>query len=207
MSPLTVAFQSIGVSEIPGVKTDPRIAKMYKAVGHSEPLDDSKVSWCAAFVGYCLKEAGCKHLNTLVARDYLNYGHSVPFDQAQPGDFFVFWRESPNSWKGHVGFIQSINLKEEIVQTIEGNASNKVSTMYYNIPSFKSRLLSIQRPEQLPKIKIASTETVVASVIASAVVAGAGIQNSSPVWLWIGAIPVAGIIAWWLIQKGLNLWK
>lgn len=86
--------------------------------------------WCAGFVSWCVHQA---------AEDR---GHPAPFDYSggarnildqlhargmklpggedpQPGDVVVWWRESPSSWKGHIGIVTDV--ASGMIWTIEGN--------------------------------------------------------------------------------------
>ncbi len=36
------------------------------------------------------------------SKKWLNLGVDAPLEKAKPGDIVIFWRESPESWKGHV---------------------------------------------------------------------------------------------------------
>ena len=49
--------------------------------------------------------------------------------EPQPGDLVFWWRNSPNSWTGHVGFIRTVTDTE--IVTIEGNVNNRVVERRY----------------------------------------------------------------------------
>ena len=132
-----VAKKYIGVKEIAGEKHNPVIVNFFKNTTGKEYGDE--VSWCSAFVSSCLQEAGFKHTGKLNARSYLTYGVSVKNNPKQ-GDIVVFWRNSPESWEGHVGFYAGENEKNILV--LGGNQGNQVSIAEYP----KSRLLDIRRP-------------------------------------------------------------
>ena len=69
----------------------------------------------------------------LNARSWLDIGMET--NNPQPGDVVVLWRESKNSWKGHVGFY--INRVDDEIFILGGNQDNQVKISGY--PS--SRLL------------------------------------------------------------------
>lgn len=138
MSPLEVAKSHLGLKEVAGEKSNPKINEMFSAVGHPEIKSD-EISWCAAFVGYCLIQAGFKSTGSLAARSYLNWGFPIEIEKAQPGDVVVLWRVKPNSWQGHVFFYEAHNSSHII--GIGGNQSNAVT----RAPFPRTQLLGIRR--------------------------------------------------------------
>ena len=78
---------------------------------------------CACFVNWCLKEANEDWSSRLNARSFLKYGTSTT--KPKIGDIVVFWRISPTSAYGHVGFF----VKEEggLIYCLGGNQSNSVN--------------------------------------------------------------------------------
>jgi peptidoglycan hydrolase-like protein with peptidoglycan-binding domain len=49
----------------------------------------------------------------------------------EPGDVVVYWRESINSWKGHVGIFMGFSKDGSLVYTLGGNQGNAVSISAY----------------------------------------------------------------------------
>ncbi|MEO9514281.1 MAG: hypothetical protein ABJH45_15080 [Paracoccaceae bacterium] len=96
--------------------------------------------------------------NPLGARQWTNYGRMV---KPQLGSLLVFWRTSPSSWKGHVGFYWAED--ETHYHCLGGNQTNAV-----NIKRMaKSRLLEARWPNSLPGqgfVRKASGEGVLISV-------------------------------------------
>jgi len=137
---MDVAYSYEGVKEYPGVKHNDKILKMFELVGHKEIRDD-ETSWCAAFVGACLEQAGHVSTKSLLARSYLNWGKAA--DVPQFGDVVVFWRGSKKSWQGHVAFF--IKEDSRYVWALGGNQRNTV-----NVTRFpKSRVLGYRRPSTM----------------------------------------------------------
>ena len=62
----------------------------------------------------------------------------------------VFWRESPQSWKGHVGFFLGISTDKKRVYCLGGNQGNRVSVSAYRL----NTVLSFQRLAPLKKLII-----------------------------------------------------
>lgn len=128
----------LGTEEWPGARHNPKVVSFFAAAGHPQIRDD-ETPWCAAFVGAVLGEVGVQGSGSLAARSYLQWGLPVARADARPGDVVVFWRGSPDSWQGHVGFLVRIEGDRVIVRG--GNQGNKVSDAPYAL----TRLLAIRR--------------------------------------------------------------
>ncbi|MGO7403090.1 TIGR02594 family protein [Rhizobium ruizarguesonis] len=131
--------KSLGVSEVsaPG-EDNPRI-RVYHATTHGGAMPD-EVSWCSSYVNYCVEEAGGRGTDSKAARSWLTWGHDVPRNDWQEGDIVVFWRESPDSWKGHVAFL--VNWDGERPFVLGGNQGNRISV---DDPYPFRQILSIRR--------------------------------------------------------------
>jgi len=96
-----------------------------------------EASWCAGFVSYILSKANVVDLGyKLSAKAIWNEARELGWtvEVPQAGDLIVFWRESPNSWKGHIGIVEKVD--DDYVYTIEGNKGKypaKVKRFKYNI--------------------------------------------------------------------------
>jgi peptidoglycan hydrolase-like protein with peptidoglycan-binding domain len=53
-------------------------------------------------------------------------------DDPAPGDIVIFWRERPDSWKGHVGIFFGFSKNRSLVFSLGGNQKNTVSIQGYN---------------------------------------------------------------------------
>ena len=134
---LDLAFSQYGISEIPGKgKNNPEIMKYFDIIGHKWVTED-ETAWCSAFVNWVCKMAGTEYTGELNAKSWLKKGIKIDFPQI--GDVVIIWRESMNSWKGHVGFY--IKSNNDYIWILGGNQSNKVKISAY--PKFK--LLSYRR--------------------------------------------------------------
>ncbi len=130
--------------EIQGLeKNTPEIVNFFKEIGHSWVKTD-ETAWCAAFVNYVLKTAGFPYTGKLNARSFIEIGEavSVPKPLGSSNEFVdlvILWRESPASWKGHVGFF--IKERENLIYTLGGNQSNQIKISAYD----RGRLLQYRR--------------------------------------------------------------
>lgn len=142
---IEIALGEYAVEEIPGEEDNPRILQYFAEIGHQWVKDD-ETAWCSAFVNWVATKAGYERSNKLNARSWLDIGVEITGgaykyvgDLVHIGDVLIFWRESKDSWKGHVGFY--INEDEDYYYVLGGNQGNKVQISKYP----KSRLLGIRR--------------------------------------------------------------
>jgi uncharacterized protein (TIGR02594 family) len=88
-----------------------------------------ETAWCSAFVNWVCKECGLPTSDNLTARSWQNVGE--PTTNPKIGDIAVFWRQHPDSWKGHVAFF--IRETETEIFVLGGNQNNEVSIKSYPI--------------------------------------------------------------------------
>ena len=135
LTPYEIAQSLIGLKEDADYNdSNPEITKMFKYVGYD--LDDD-TPWCKMFVDYCIKKSGCETVGDLTARSGLKYGEFITLPEL--GDLVIFWRESKNSYKGHIGFYAG--EVSGSIRVLGGNQNNKVCYKYYPV----ERLLGYRR--------------------------------------------------------------
>lgn len=121
---LTIAEGELEVSEIAGPGNNPRILEYHKSTTLKATQD--AIPWCAAFVCWCLEQAGIMSPKSAHARDFERYG--VAIESGKPGCIVVLSRgTNPND--GHVAFYKSET--ETHVQCLGGNQHDKVCVMDY----------------------------------------------------------------------------
>ena len=123
---IEIALSQVGVKEIPGAEHCPDVLKYFHQCGFTGIRDD-ETAWCAAYVNWCAHMAGYQGSGALDARSLLKIG--TPVEVPLLGDIAVFWRESPESWKGHVGF--PIGKITDEVPLLGGNQNNQVCIKPY----------------------------------------------------------------------------
>lgn len=87
--------------------------------------DPARVPWCGDFVQTCIALSLPDEplpTNPYLAANWTKFGMPTT---PQLGAVLVFWRGSPTSWKGHVGFYASQNDTHFLV--LGGNQSNGVT--------------------------------------------------------------------------------
>ncbi|MGJ5641144.1 TIGR02594 family protein [Formosa sp. S-31] len=124
ISILNIAISEIGVKEVPGKKSNPKILQYAKDLGFDDYIDDD-VAWCSLFMNWVAHKAGLEKSGKLNARSWLNAG--IPIVSPEPGDVVVFWRESRSSWKGHVGIYMGHAFDFNRIYCLGGNQGNQVS--------------------------------------------------------------------------------
>ena len=102
--------------------------KYYETCSYRDwETDDSATAWCSAVVNYFAKKNGYERSCKLDARSWLKVGELIL--EPELGDIVVFWRGSPDSWKGHVGVF--ITQTTELVYCLGGNQSNEIRISAY----------------------------------------------------------------------------
>ncbi|WP_444904771.1 TIGR02594 family protein [Microbulbifer sp. CnH-101-E] len=136
---LETAFDLIGTREKPGAGSNEAI------LGWAEDLDlfnyhDDDIPWCGLFTAHCIASQLPEEViptSPLTAQNWKNFGREV---SPRLGATMVFWRESKDSWKGHVGFYWAED--DHAYHILGGNQSNSV-----NIKRIvKNRLISARWP-------------------------------------------------------------
>jgi uncharacterized protein (TIGR02594 family) len=117
---LVEAFSVLGLSEIAGGRHEKRILAMYRAAGHEIASDE--VPWCAAFVNWCLSQAGIDGTGSLMARSFTKYGKGLHRTDPIPRGAIAIWpRGKPPS--GHVNIV--LHDDGTYVWAIGGNQSKE----------------------------------------------------------------------------------
>lgn len=109
--------------------------------------DPSQQPWCGDFVETCLAIAlpdETMSISPYAAQSWTRFGIDITETGPRLGAVMVFWRGSPSSWKGHVGFYNGET--DDSYSILGGNQSNRVSITRIK----KERLLSIRWPESFP---------------------------------------------------------
>jgi uncharacterized protein (TIGR02594 family) len=144
---LKIAFNELGTEEFAGDQHNPEVLKYAKETG-IKGITSDEVAWCSTFVNWVAKKTGLQFSGKANARSWLNIGAKV--SEPEPGDIVVFWRESPESWKGHVGFFLGFSADKKRVYCLGGNQGNRVSVSAYRI----NTVLSYQRLAPVNKLVI-----------------------------------------------------
>lgn len=134
---LEIARRELGVKEIPGSKSHPRILQYHQATRlHAQ---DESVPWCASFVCWCLEQAGVRSTRSAAAASYATYGRPC---ELVDGAIVVFGKaDSDAGGSGHVAFL--VGMEGDNVWVLGGNQGNAVSIAKRP----KSRIVAVRWPE------------------------------------------------------------
>lgn len=134
-----IAYGELGIEEFKGEADNPRIVKYLHSTNliHTAPnqADNDETPWCAAFVCWCLEQAGRESTDSAWARSYLYYGKRI--EEPRSGCIVVLTR-GVNS--GHVGFFERKDGSK--IYILGGNQSDQVNISAYP----ESRLLGYRIP-------------------------------------------------------------
>lgn len=120
------ALHEIGIKETPGSRSTGRIAEYRSIAGLLSKADDGDLPWCAIFVNAALAAHKIPTSRSMAARSF----ERIPalFDKIGVpalGCIVTFWRNSPNSGLGHVGFYRGETATH--IYTLGGNQGDAVS--------------------------------------------------------------------------------
>ena len=141
------------------VRGNPIIMGFFDATGLRTPVGDTTY-WCAAFASDCIKRSLMSRGNSkrlwpynegAASAAYRGFGSSV--SDPRKGDIVVFQNKS-ESWRGHVGFVHSI--EGNVITVLGGNqgAQNEYNGGEVNVSTFSNnsarlKLHSFRRHEIL----------------------------------------------------------
>ena len=122
------ARKYFGVKEIEGEQDNKTIMTFFKETGNGSIKSDEE-AWCSVFVGYCAKNAGFSYSKKATAKSWLEQGTAT--SNPKPGDIVVFWREDPDSWKGHVAIYLGKDETTNEIICLGGNQDDQVCIRQY----------------------------------------------------------------------------
>ena len=129
---LLTALTYLGEKEIEGEKDNPIIARFLASVGI---VGHDEIPWCAAFVNYCLMDAGMHGTNLGLAKSYLTWGRECG---CEAGAVAIMNRGS-DPRQGHVAFV--VQDCGSYCITVGGNQSDAVTLAIVN----KTKIISYRR--------------------------------------------------------------
>lgn len=132
-----IAAGELGQKEVQGSQHNSRILEYQEMTGLN--FGNDEVAWCSIFANWVALQADVPRSNAANARSWLSVGRKT--SHPWPGDVVVFWRNSPNSWQGHVGFFMGFDHDNNEVFCLGGNQNNEVNISKYPL----SRVLQFRR--------------------------------------------------------------
>lgn len=132
------ALGEIGVHEIPGPKSNPRIEWYHSFTAAGEAPDE--VAWCSSFVNAGMISSGYPGTRSKAASSWRGYGVR---NGLQVGAILVFGKSDPDAkGTGHVGFCAGWNGRYVLV--LGGNQNQQVSVARRDI----SALVDVRMPTE-----------------------------------------------------------
>lgn len=132
--PLKIAFREFGQAAIAGAANNKRILEYLQTIDQrlSATLKGSdETDWCAAFMNWCVEQAGLVGTKSPAAIGWKKFGTDV-LSSPQRGDIVVLkrWKTGDTwSWQGHIGFF--LSMTEDEIELLGGNQSSSVSIATY----------------------------------------------------------------------------
>lgn len=133
---MDIAKSEIGTSEMSGFSSNPRIVEYAQETALAAQSDET--AWCSSFANWVFKQVGIKGTHNASARSWLTWG--IELKEPKYGCLVIFWRDSPDSSRGHVAFFVSEDQRS--VEVLGGNQNNSVCIMPYP----KERIISYRWP-------------------------------------------------------------
>lgn len=127
---LKLAQDEMGVEEIDGSDSNPRIMEYFATCGGSWVKDDG-TPWCGAFAGHSMATTGHSlPKEPLRARSWLAWGQ--PIEKPVLGCVVVLKRGN-NPQQGHVGFFMQATKDGKGILILGGNQGNRVSIQRFKV--------------------------------------------------------------------------
>lgn len=123
------AVSFYGTKEIVGEGNNKNIVMFFRETGNKHIKSD-EVAWCSVFLAYCAKQVGASYTKKATAKSWLDVGEKVSSPSA--GDIVVFWREDPDSWKGHVAIYLGKDLETGKIVCLGGNQDDEVNMRMFD---------------------------------------------------------------------------
>ncbi|MCW8093404.1 NlpC/P60 family protein [Alteromonas sp. ASW11-130] len=121
---LEIAMNLLDVKEVAGKGSNPLIIDWAAKLGLADYNDDD-IPWCGLFVAHCISTQLSNEAipnNPLLARNWQKFGaRTTP----GLGAVLIFWRETKQSYKGHVGLYWAED--DDAYHVLGGNQANAVT--------------------------------------------------------------------------------
>jgi uncharacterized protein (TIGR02594 family) len=124
-------------------RKDKEVIKKYLKASNTneEPVDPTRIPWCAAFANAVLRRTGFEGTESLQARSFLSWGQKTT--KPEEGDVVVLKRGRSNA-TGHVGFFSGYEWygSQLYVKVLGGNQNKSVNVAYFPV----NYVLGYRRP-------------------------------------------------------------
>ncbi len=160
MTPLSYARTFIGLKEVIGPLSNPKILAMLR-LDDKWPKDD-ETAWCSAFAKQVAHDCEYERSHSLAARSWLAVGVPVTREEAIPGETVVILKRGVEpqpgpevlNASGHVGFLDGFESAGK-VRLLGGNQGDSVSLASF----LESRVLGYRRLRPLKAVPAVQSTT------------------------------------------------
>ncbi len=154
---LPLACKEIGVKEVAGSASHPRIFEYMASVDSLQRMEDSSTSWCSCFVNWCVERIALRGTNCAAAQSWKNWRNGKSADSVRPGspsaamvgDIAVWERVAPGDWHGHVSIFIDYDADTDELLVLGGNQADAVRYSWYprndTSPGNYYKLLTLRR--------------------------------------------------------------
>jgi uncharacterized protein (TIGR02594 family) len=126
---LTLAHKEMGVEEVAGAASNPRIMTYFACAPHSEWVQGDDVPWCGAFATFLMSQSGLPlPPEPLRARSWLAWGE--PLSEPAPG-CVVILKRGTDPKQGHVTFYVQSGDDGKSLYCLGGNQGDRVCIAKY----------------------------------------------------------------------------
>jgi uncharacterized protein (TIGR02594 family) len=144
------ARKEVGEREVPGPKSNQRIMQYREIAGIKIGGEDSVVPWCKIFVNAAFVEAGLPIEANAMALSIKHDEDFVELDGPSYGCVVAFWRGSPKSGTGHIGFYLGESADGRRIRVLGGNQGDMVKEAWFPKSSKTFGLAGYFWPESEP---------------------------------------------------------
>ena len=144
-----IAEGELGVREVRGRRHNDRVLQYLQTALNIGKWgrERDETAWCAAFVNWCLKQAGEEGTGSALARSFVNWG--VPCDDRLGAICVIKYKGHADANTGsragfHVGFL--VRVTSHSYRILGGNQRDEVS--YRNFPKRSYELIALRWPER-----------------------------------------------------------
>jgi uncharacterized protein (TIGR02594 family) len=148
---IQIAVQEIGVTEITGAESNPRIMAYAQEIGFDSWYHNDDTPWCSVFLNWATHVAGLERSKDGRAASWETMGQEVQYPE--PGDIGLFTPTPGQNRITHVGIYLGYSQDHKRIYILGGNQSDQV-----NISGFRTDTLVAFR--RLAPVEGTPTESV-----------------------------------------------
>lgn len=122
---IQIAAAEIGVTEVKGEKSNPRILAYAQTVGFDDWYHNDDTPWCSLFLNWAAHQAGLQRSADGRARSWQTVGKSTK--RPEPGDIALFVPSPGHNTVTHVGVYLGYSQDHKRIYVLGGNQSDQVN--------------------------------------------------------------------------------